>query len=396
MRRNEAREADLFLAELLRGGTQRLDSPGPGRVLREGAVRRRPSAQPGAGYGELVEVCGFFGPNDVRKSEQQIRDAVVAWAQAEWTTWHTAAGAPRLASDAALFGRLIGYYLAAEGRFLPDTLTAMQAAALGGINYGPFLTGATTAIINSEVARIRGLLLAGAPGAADANVPGRVDTAIRQARQAHLDVGDFRSWSADFVSSVVRGVGIAQGLEAVIAPAQQHVGRDELLLASGRHATYTAEARDRKAAALPRRRGTYHAFAPTARAPQPGDIIVQDRRDTINAANQVMTLPACPPRLKTHGDLVIEVQPAFVVTVGGNLGLSVRKRRYPRDGAGMLVVDRRQLYAQEDDTGALAAVPLLTALPLADRSTARIFALLSPVEECAAVPGQPYRGGILT
>ena len=123
---------------------------------------------------------------------------------------------------------------------------------------------------------------------------------------------------------------------------------------------------------------------------------MQDRRNTINAAPQVMTLPACPPRLRTHGDIVVEVQPAFVVTIGGNLGLSVRKRRYPRDARGMLVVDRRQLYAQEDDTGALAALPLPTALPLADHGTARIFALLSPVEECAAVPGQPYHGGILT
>jgi len=35
-------------------------------------------------------------------------------------------------------------------------------------------------------------------------------------------------------------------------------------------------------------------------------------------------------------------------------------------------------------------------LNLADLSTARIFPLLSPVEESAAVSGQPCGGGVLT
>jgi hypothetical protein len=61
----------------------------------------------------------------------------------------------------------------------------------------------------------------------------------------------------------------------------------------------------------------------------------------------------------------------------------------------MLMVDRQQLFTQEDDTGTLPALPLTSTQNLAGHSTARIFALLAPVEECAAVPGQPYGGGVL-
>src|SRR5215471_20861419 len=78
------------------------------------------------GESELIEVPGFFGPNDVRRTEQEIRDAVVARATAEWTAWHSAAGAPRPEGDAAMFGRLVGYYAAAISSLAPDTLTAVQ------------------------------------------------------------------------------------------------------------------------------------------------------------------------------------------------------------------------------------------------------------------------------
>jgi len=372
---DERRQADLFLADLLGGP---------------------PQTEADEAYDELVEVCGFFGPNDVRRTEQDVRDAVVVRAEAEWTAWHTAAGAPRPEGDPAMLGKLVGHYLAAAGSILPDTLVALQAAALGGINYAPLLAvGATAATIASEAARIAGLLLAGAPGAAAAGLPGRVESAIRQAREAHTNSGDFKAWSAAFVIACVRGAAITQGLEAMIAPGRRHVGRDELLLAALKHAAYTVEARRRRAATTPRRRGTYHAFTPSERAPQRGDIIVQDRRERITAA-QVETLAGLTESLMTHGDIVVDVQSDFVVTIGGNLGDSARRRRYPRDAQGLLVTERRQLFTQENNTGALPALPVQSAQPLAGQSTARIFALLSPVEECAAVPGQPYGGGILT
>jgi len=364
-------------------------------VLRR-QVRRRPGGWAdedyGAQAGELIEVCGFFGPNNVRLTEAQIRDGVVARATAEWGAWHTAANVPRPEGDAAMFGRLVGYYLSAMPAILPDSLAAIQATALGAINYAPLL--AAGAAIDAEAARIARLLLAGAPGTTP-GLQARVEEGLKQARQAHTDQGDFSAWSAAFVTACVRGAAITLGLEAVIPPGRTHVGRDELLLASLSHATYTAEARTRRAAFTPRRRGTYHAFQPGERAPQRGDIIVQDRRTGITAA-QVRTLANVAPGHLTHGDIVVEVDAAFVVTIGGNVGDTSLKRRYPRDAQGLLVVNRQQLYTQETNTGVLPALPLQSAQPLHTNSTARIFALLSPVEECAAVPGQPYGGGILT
>ncbi|HJZ76280.1 MAG TPA: hypothetical protein VKE51_31310 [Vicinamibacterales bacterium] len=363
-------------------------------VLRRVRRRRIPLVDE-AESGEVVEVPGFFGPNDVRRSEQEIRDAVVARATAEWNAWHSTAGAPRPEGDAGMFGRLVGYYLAATGQILPDTLIAAQTAALAA-NYGTLLAaGTTAATIATETTRLAGDLLTGAPGATAAGVVDRFREAISHAREAHTNRGDYSAWSAAFVVACVRGAAIAQGLEAAIGPGRRHVGRDELLLGALTHAEYTIEARRRRAQTLPRRRGTYHAFAPRERVPRPGDIIVQDRRDTLTTAAQVFTLAGLADG-KTHGDIVVDVQPGFAVTIGGNLGDSSRRRRYPRDAGGLLVVSRRELYTSEDNAGTLPALPVQSALPLHMSSTARIFALLSPVEERAAVPGQPYAGGILT
>ena len=384
----QRREADLFLADLLGHPAPVIDVT----PVRSGRLDQED-------WGELVEVCGFFGPNNVRLTEPQIRAAVVAQANAEWTHWHTA-GAPRPESDAALFGRLIGYYLTSNADVAPDHVTAIQTAAHTATGYGGLLTATNVAAIATAVRNTRRALLTSATLPDVDPVARNLRTAITQARQGNKDAGIFKSWSAVFVVACVRGAAIAQGLEAVISPGRRHIGRNELLLAAIRHSEYTVEARQRRAAAMPRRRGTYHAFRPSERAPQVGDIIVQDRRPTIAAAAQVMTLAGLPERLLTHGDIVVEVQPAFVVTIGGNLtgplGDSVRKRRYPLDAHGVLVVDPPQLFAQEDDAGTLPALPLTSTSALDDHSTARSFALLSLIEECAAVPGQPYHGGILT
>ena len=348
------------------------------------------------GYDELIEVCGFFGPNSVRRTDTDVRNAVVARANAEWTAWHTSTGAPRNEGEAALFGRLAGYYLAAAGGILPDTLVALQSAAQGAINYGAFLAPTATAeTIATEAIRIRVLLLTGAPGATLPGLNALVESALKQARQASTHSGPYMAWSAAFVTTCVRGAGITEGLEGVIPPGRQHIGRNVLLQASLMHAAYTVEARARRAAVLPSRRGTYHAFTPAERVLQVSDIIVQDRRDGLTA-DQVLKLETMPSSVITHGDIVVDVQPDFVVTIGGNVGDSARKRRYPRGPEGRLVIDRQQLYTQENDAGVLPALPSRSNLPLAGRSTARIFAVLSLVEQCAAVPGQPYNGGILT
>jgi len=51
-----------------------------------------------------------------------------------------------------------------------------------------------------------------------------------------------------------------------------------------------------------------------------------------------------------------------------------------------------RLYAQEDDAGMLPAIPGVSCQALHDKSTARIFALLSLVEECRTPPPPPNSG----
>lgn len=341
--------------------------------------------------------CGFFGPH-VARTESEVRAAVVAAAQAEWTRWHTAAGAPRRENEAAMFGDLVRYYLAVISGARPDTLTAMQAAAVAGTtSYGTLFTTTDAAVVDAEAARVRAVLLAGAPGTTTpANLAAAVEDALKHARQANRDAGAFRAWSAVWVSHCVRGAAIGLGLEAMIQG--NHSGRDELLRVSAAHRVYALTAHQRRVGS-PRRDGTYHAFAPDAHPPRPGDIIVQDRQHDDPA--QLMTfarIAELAGGLETHGDIVVEVPEGagFAIAIGGNLGGSVRKRRYPLDASGRLVRAAAQLYTQESNTGALPAVPATSTAALASTSTLRIFTLLRPVEVCAAVPGQPWGGGVLT
>jgi hypothetical protein len=378
---------------------------GYGAPLRKGALvlRRVPAGtasgeDSGEDAGPIAEACGFFGPN-VRRTEAEIRDAVVSRAQAEWTAWHTAAGAPRKESDVGMFGRLVGYYLATNGTVPPDALVAIQTAALGAVDYGALLAaGASAAKVAAETEKIRTALLAGLPSAAQSSLTARVVTAISHAREAFRGTGGFSAWSAAFVVTSVRGAAVAQGIEALAPPGNTHVGRDALLLAAVAHRQYTQEAYRRRMA-RPRRMGTYLAFEPNERAPRRGDIVVQDRRDPITEKTVVPLAKLATLGGDTHGDIVIDVQPGFVVTLGGNVGDSVRKRRYPLDAQGFLAKARGQLFAQENDDGVLPDLPPTTTpaatASLESRSTARIFALLSPVEDCAAVPGQAVPGGVL-
>jgi hypothetical protein len=202
-------------------------------------------------------------------------------------------------------------------------------------------------------------------------------------------------WSAVFVVSCIRGTAIQLGLEAMSG--STHVGRDELFTATRRHADYVLNAFNRRRNA---QSGTYHAFAINERTPQVGDVIVQDRQ--ANNIDNVVDFDRIPATLAggrgLHGDIVVEVPEGedFVVTIGGNVGDSVKRRRFPLDANRRLVVDQVQLYTQEDDSGNLPDLPDTDASPgLHDRSTGRIFALLSLVEACGVVPGQQVEGGVL-
>lgn len=367
--RRERREADLFFAALMGHPVPRPRAPLALPPYREDVPA------------EDIRVCGVFGPGAVRPTVQQVRDAVVARAQAEWAAWHTGAGVPLLENAPAQFGRLVGYFLAANAAVLPDALTAIQARA-NATSFSTLL-GATGGAAATELARLK-TALAGGTG-----LESEIGTAIAHAREAFNDSGSFSAWSAVFVSSVVRGAAITLGLEAALPPSRTHVGADQLLKAAVSHATYTLEARRRRAAGIA---GTYHAFTPAERAPQTGDIVVMDRRENIRL-NQVTTLATLPASLISHGDVVVDVQQGFVVTVGGNVCNSVRRRRFPRGSSGLLTVDRLQLYMQEDSRGGLGPLPLESCReatqPLDDRSTARIFAVLGLVQECRTFGDPP-------
>jgi len=377
----EHEEAESFFAELVGHG---------GTAAHHEQTRTRLPAQ----HGGLRQVCGFIGPNAVVRTETEVRNAVVAAANAEYAGWSNGA-ARRLENDATMFGRLVTYRLAVISNARPDTLTAMWTTALGTINYGTLDNGRST---QAERRRVRALLTAGAPGTGTpADLDNRIENALQGAVHSHNDDATRGPWSAVWVSQVVRGAGITLGIEAFSSGV--HGGRNQLLRTTARHAEYAREAHDRTVA---RRGGAYHAFDPATRVPQLGDIIVQDRSPSDPARSYTFARLATLTRRALHGDIVVTVNPDDVVTLGGNVGNSCRKRRFPRNGTGHLVVDIDRAYSQETDAGVLPAVPAAGRPPTSDRSaraghdthsTRRIFAILSPVQECITPPGQRLPGG---
>jgi hypothetical protein len=348
----------------------------------------------------LQERCGFFASNALI-TEASLREAIRVETVSERDHWFNAAGQVLRENQNSQFGFLVSYWLASFREILPTTLSMLQTNAVSaGINYGQLLNaGASNAAINAAIARARTDLLVGVPPAAtSAALNSLIDRALRGARFSRLDDPTNGPWSAVFVVSCIRHVAMQLGLEAVISG--NHVGRDELLAAAQAHRAYVLEAYQRRFGAS-RKRGTYHAFRISEREPQVGDIIVQDRQ--VNNINDVLSFDDIPNTLtggyRLHADIVVEV-PAnqnFVVAIGGNLGNSARRRRYPLDAQRRLLVVRNQLYTQEDDQGNLPNLPQQHGgggLP--PLSTGRVFALLCPVEQCAVIPGQRVNGGVIT
>ena len=378
------------------------------------AIKRQQSATTAApaavGYGQsmgvpaaaaftepIQTVCGFFGPNSVVLTEQNLRDGVRAVALEEHQAWFdTTTGNAKSETELGQFGQLVFYTLGRESAILPTTLTAAQAVAIsGGVNYNVLWNaGSTAAQVNTAIPQVRTALLTGAPNPGNPpNLNNLVDQALRNARSSRLD--SF-AWSSVFVCTCVRRMAIQLGIEGEVSGT--HVGRDELLLAHEAHRVYVIEAYSRRFGPN-QKDGTYHAFRIDERAPQVGDIIVQDRQ--ANNIAGVVTFDEIPTALpggrNMHGDIVIEVNATDVVTVGGNLSGGVRRRRFPLDANGRLVMAREQLFTQEANNGTLAAVPMVNnAAGLHGQSTGRLVTLLSLVQVCAAVPGQPMNGGILT
>lgn len=220
-------------------------------------------------------------------------------------------------------------------------------------------------------------------------LPKRIEAAVHAAlAAAHNSRADTEAWSAAFVGASVRTAAMKLGLEGVTGDTPH--GKDSLLKVSRRHSSYIVDVRDN---AKP---GRYQAFEPGKRAVQVGDIICTDRADFITKVER-QTLKGLAAGTLLHGDIVVLVRSCangFAQTIGGNVGQTVRQRRYPIDNDGKLIVREKVLIDQENDSGKFAKGALLgefVTLPAVPtmvdrRSSFRIFALLSPVEKCKAAP----------
>ncbi|MGO4690710.1 DUF2272 domain-containing protein [Glaciibacter sp. 2TAF33] len=340
-------------------------------------------------------VCGFFAPTVPVVSETTIRQKVVAAARAEQALWTSSASALLPESGSSTFGHLIRYWLS-EQSGIPAANLVVIAARTPNTTYGATLLGAATiapAAVNAAARRIARLLIRSLPlPGTPANLENLVVEAILAARRSKLDA---IAWSAAFINSCVRRAGMQLNLQGLTGG-----GEETLLKLSplGRHWEYLLEAHRRRFGcqtspttfdASCRRNGTYHAFRTTEHVPQTGDIIVQDRN--ANSAAALLTFDHIPglTGLEMHADIVVDVQPTFVETIGGNVGNTVRRRRYPVDATGFLVVSQLQRFVGQNTNGSFPAMPAAAAAPppavLPGESTARIVAVLRPVQQCRTV-----------
>ncbi len=209
-------------------------------------------------------------------------------------------------------------------------------------------------------------------------------------------------WSAAFIYYCIRKAQIELGVETSI-PTREKLLR---ITQNGRHADYLLGAIERKRENIG---GTFHAFEPNEREPQIGDIIIQDRTGR-RAVNGIITLSRIQQRVALHGDIVVSVENNYVETIGGNLSHSVKRRRYPRDEHGFLYWrdnntprdERTYVYLEESNSGDFTDMPsnlgnwpeddLIdgSSQTIRSKSTHRIFALLSLVEECIEVTDWSY------
>jgi hypothetical protein len=354
----------------------------------------------------LQKHCAFWAVDGTPVTETAVRDALVASAVAERAKWFNAAGTASIAeNDAGQFGQHVRYWLGRFGDIPPVELAALMAKAVDGtINYGSLtVAGTAPGTVATEVVRVRNEFMTVIPATTSATVRalvrGRVDTSVQNARLSGYitPAGDRTAWSAVFISTVVRNAATGLNLEGDVNG--RHEGKNGLLLYNDAHRVYAAAAFKRGASGVNNGfRGTYHAFDPARHVVQVGDIIVQDRQaNNIGAVWQFDDVGQLETQGRlTHGDLVVEVPAGGtdIVAIGGNIGNSSRRRRYPINADGTLIVTREQRYTQETDAGVLPPIAAPNnAAGLHDFSTGRIFTVLSPVPLCVVIPGQRLDDG---
>ena len=349
--------------------------------------------------------CGFDGVGqNVLVSETDLRDVISTNALADKTNWVDEACKLifESAGPRSGFGFLLRYWLSRYSDIPPATLLALMAAAIDPpvtATFYNFLNPALTDdhYIDTEADSIRKTLMASVQDPGLANLDTLIKNALKSARKSHLPHLYETKWSAVYVVSIIRGAAIQLQLEAMVG--NSHEGKDKLLLADSYHSRYVYKAYSRRFGPDPRN-GTYHAFETQEYQPEKGDIIIQDMEaDNID---DVLKFAEIPTRLHpekgddpphhTHGDLVVGVHPNHdcVITLGGNLGKafegSVRRRAYPLDADGRLIVDSKRFFSNELNDGPLP--PLSDAAGPFRNSTGKIFALLRPVVECHEIPAQ--------
>lgn len=215
-------------------------------------------------------------------------------------------------------------------------------------------------------------------------------------RLAHRSRADAEAWSAVFVVSCVRTAALRLGLEAMNSSAAP-VGLDGLLKASRKHSDYIVEALERKTRSQD---GSYHAFAPGERVVQIGHIIASDRKFGISA-REVQGLSERLIGRELHCDIVTVINDSgkgpYAETIGGNIGHTVRRRRYPLHADGKLIVSKDTLVLQEKEDGTFPDVEPQPPSPtrLVAANTRRIIALLCPIAQCrtASKPAPTNKGG---
>jgi len=118
------------------------------------------------------------------------------------------------------------------------------------------------------------------------------------------------AWSAAFISWLMKTAG---------------AGNDFKYSAS--HAVYTRAAKDNRHA---NNNNPFKAYRITELAPQVGDLICKSR------AGSGATYDNFRPGMKTHCDLVTEVRPGSLVTIGGNVNNSVAQKTLRTDANGRI------------------------------------------------------------
>jgi hypothetical protein len=104
-------------------------------------------------------------------------------------------------------------------------------------------------------------------------------------------------WSAAFISWVMRKAGAGRAFPY-----------------SGQHAIYISAARKNR---LENNRNPFKAYRTSEVAPRIGDLVCKSR------GGSQATYDTIQPGMKTHCDIVVEVRPNAIVTIGGNVSNSV-------------------------------------------------------------------------